>query len=235
MQHLRSDDRDGDSGKTLRDYIEVIVRRRWAVFIVFVVIFLIAVVYTFSVTPLFSSVATIEFEEKKPKQEDRVYGNPEYDQYKGYLATQLELLKSRRLAEGLVTRLNLAESPEFASTGGWTGKWFLALASRLYPNIVPEEEEPNAAARMNNLSDKVLKRVSVKPVKTSNLASVSMDATSPVLANQMLQNYLDLYLENNLEKRRKESLEASALVEGRAGQGRKEADGIPGRVSRLPH
>jgi hypothetical protein len=90
VQHLRSDDRDGDSGKTLRDYIEVIVRRRWVAFIVFVLIFLIAAAYTFSVTPLFSSVATIEFEEKKPKQEDRVYGNPEYDQYKGYLATQLQ-------------------------------------------------------------------------------------------------------------------------------------------------
>ena len=212
VQHPSSDDRDGDSGKTLRDYIEVIVRRRWAVFIAFVVIFLIAVAYTFAVTPLFSSVATIEFEEKKPKQEDRVYGNPEYDQYKGYLATQLELLKSRTLAEGLVTRLKLAESPEFATTGGWTGKWFLALASRLNPNIVPEEEETPAAARINNLSDKVLKRVSVKPVKTSNLATVSMDATNPVLANQLLQNYLDLYLESNLEKRRKESLEASGWL-----------------------
>ena len=49
-------------------------------------------------------------------------------------------------------------------------------------------------------------------MKTSNLASVSMDATNPAVANQMLQNYLDLYLESNLEKRRKESLEASGWL-----------------------
>ena len=78
-QHIR-DDSDGDSGKTLRDYIEVIIRRRWLVLATFIGIFLIAAAYTFTTTPLFNSVAIIEFEEKKPKQEDKVYGNPEDDQ-----------------------------------------------------------------------------------------------------------------------------------------------------------
>ena len=39
-----------------------------------------------------------------------------------------------------------------------------------------------------------------------------MDATSPAFANEMLRNYLNLYLEFNLEKRRKENLEASAWL-----------------------
>jgi polysaccharide biosynthesis transport protein len=208
----RSDDLDVDSEKTLRDYIEIVIRRRWAFIAVFIAIFLIAAVYTFSVTPLFNSVATIEFEEKKPKQEDRVYGNPEYDQYKGYLATQLEILKSRSLAEALVVKMNLAKSPEFQSKSTWIGRVISALTSRLSRANGHETPENAAAARINGLTAAVLGRVSVKPVKTSNLATVSMDATNPTLASQMLRNYLDLYLKRNLEKRRKESLEASAWL-----------------------
>jgi polysaccharide biosynthesis transport protein len=211
VPHVSLDTVDVDSEKTLRDYIEIVIRRRWVVLAVFVAIFLVAVAYTFSVTPLFNSVATIEFEEKKPKQEDRVYGNPEYDQYKGYLATQLEILKSRSLAEALVVKMNLSESPEFQSKNTSIGRWISALTS-WYRSKDQESPENAAAARINGLTAAVRGRVSVKPVKTSNLATVSMDATSPALANQMLRNYLDLYLKGNLEKRRKESLEASAWL-----------------------
>ena len=212
VPRFRSDDTDADSAKTLRDYIEITIRRRWVVLAVFIAIFLVSAVYTFSRTPIFSSVATIEFEEKKPKQEDRVYGNPEYDQYKGYLATQLELLKSRSLAEGLVTKMKLAESPEFSPKSGWIGRWISAPASWLFGSDDHQNAENAAAAKLNSLSASVLGRVSVKPVKTSNLVTVSMDATSPAFANEMLRNYLNLYLEFNLEKRRKENLEASAWL-----------------------
>ena len=55
-------------------------------------------------TPLYTSVATVELEEKgKVKDKDSVYSQPAYDQFKGYLATQLEVLKSRSLSEALAT------------------------------------------------------------------------------------------------------------------------------------
>jgi uncharacterized protein involved in exopolysaccharide biosynthesis len=94
VPRFRSDDAGADSAKTLRDYIETVIRRRRVALALFIAIFLVSALYTFTRSPLFSSVAIIEFEDKKPKQEDRVYGSPEYDQHKGYLATQLEILKS---------------------------------------------------------------------------------------------------------------------------------------------
>ena len=59
----------------------------------------------------------MELEERssRNKDKDSVIGVPEYDQFKGYLATQLEILKSRGLAEALVDRMNLVGHPEFAS------------------------------------------------------------------------------------------------------------------------
>ncbi|MGB6066789.1 MAG: polysaccharide biosynthesis tyrosine autokinase [Desulfomonilaceae bacterium] len=210
-QQWGSNDIGDDSAISLRDYIGVVIRRKWVALAAFVVIISISIAYTYTATPVYRSVATLEFEQKKPKQEDRVYGSPDYDQYKGYLATQLEILKSRSLAKGLVAKMNLSNSPEFMSSNGRIGR--LRSALLLWFRISdPHANAKNAAPSVNRVANAVLARVSVKPIKTSNLASVSMDAKSPAVAQEMLGNYLDLYLETNLKERRKESLEASAWL-----------------------
>ncbi len=111
-----------------------------------------------------------------------------------------------------MAKMNLSESPEFSSKSSWIGRLVSASVSWLFGSNDQENGEDASAARINSLSASVLGRVSVKPVKTSNLVAVSMDATSPAFANEMLRNYLDIYLEENLAKRRKESLEASAWL-----------------------
>ena len=64
-------------------------------------------------------------------------------------------------------------------------------------------------AKKRSVVSKVVSRVVVKPVRQSNLIQISMDATDPVFAGKMLQNYIDLYLERNLDKRRQDSHEAA--------------------------
>ena len=120
-------------------------------------------------------------------------------------------MKSRSLAKALIAKMNLSDSPEFTSSKGRLAG--LRSALLLWFRISnPQTNTKKALPSLNKLVTNVLGRVSVKPVKTSNLASVSMDATSPAFAPEMLRNYLDLYLEINLKKRRKESLEASAWL-----------------------
>jgi polysaccharide biosynthesis transport protein len=196
------------SEKTLQDYVEVILRRGWVLTIVFAIVVAITVVYAFTRTPLYTSVTSVELEEKssKAKDKDSVYGQAEYDQFKGYLATQLEILKSESLAEALVKRMDLVKSPEFASPN-----WFPTVFSW----FIGDEDAKTASAEeamTHRVADKVLKRVTVKPVKQSNLISISMDATDPALAGKMLANHIELYLSRNLEKRRQESLQASVWL-----------------------
>ncbi|MGB6065990.1 MAG: polysaccharide biosynthesis tyrosine autokinase [Desulfomonilaceae bacterium] len=215
VPYQESDSMFGESGETLRDYIAVVLRRKLIVLSVFVVIFSLVVGYTATCTRYFTSVAVLEFEEKKPKQQESVLAKPEYDQYKGYLATQLEILKSRTMAETLVTRMNLLESPEFAakqSKIGWIIQWVMAPVSWLGGTGDKQTGQDLATVKKNGVAGQVLSRVSVKPVKTSNLAQISMIGKSPAAASEMLRNYLDIYLEKNLQTRRKESLEAAAFL-----------------------
>ena len=83
VPYQESDSMFGESGETLRDYIAVVLRRKLIVLSVFVVIFSLVVGYTATCTRYFTSVAVLEFEEKKPKQQESVLAKPEYRSVQG--------------------------------------------------------------------------------------------------------------------------------------------------------
>jgi polysaccharide biosynthesis transport protein len=210
-------DRDSDSfsEKNLRNYLDVLVRRIWVVFAVLIIAALISVIFAVTRTPVYTSVATIEFDEKKPKSDDRLASGSgaEYDLFRNYLSTQMEILKSRAMAEALVGKMNLLESPEFSPKArGWLDALLMipsALTSLIYGNAPAIDAAASSENRLSVVSKTVVEGTTVKPVKTSNLVTVSISATHPGLSREMLGNYLNLYLERNLEQRRRESAEAS--------------------------
>ncbi|HTY23042.1 MAG TPA: Wzz/FepE/Etk N-terminal domain-containing protein, partial [Desulfomonilaceae bacterium] len=197
------DDKLIGSEGNLQDYVDVVLRRGRVVAVVFITIVSVVATYTWTCTPFYTAEARLVLEEKSPttKDKDRMYGQPEYDQYKGYLATQIEMLKSPTLAEALVGRMNLTEHPEFTSQG-WLTR-FLTWFS-INGNWESSEED-----RKSRVANKMLKRLTAQPVKQSNLILVKIDATNRAFAGQLLQNYLDLHLQSNLEKKRQDSLQAA--------------------------
>lgn len=205
-----------DSERTLRDYIDVVLRRSWVVTAILGITVIITVCFIYTRTRLYTSVATVELEEKSTKNKDKesIYGNPEYDQFKGYLSTQVEILKSRNLAEELVSRLNLIDDPEFASQGfGWVSYVYSWIADSFSEDRDANNTVGRQAARQERVVNNLMRRVNVKTVKTSNLLQISIDATSPQIAAKLLQNYISIYLEQNLEKRRTESLQAAGWLQ----------------------
>ena len=202
----------------LRDYLEGLLRKRWVALIACAIVVLISAVYATSRTPLYTSVASIEImEEGKGKTDQKLYTGSEFRELKGYLASQIELLKSRSLAEALVNRLNLLDHPEFNPGTGVMAR-VLALFDK------PLEDSATVkgpVAKLNHVATHILRNVSTKTIKTSNLASVSFTATDPNLATEWLRVYLEIYLAQSLEKRRRESLEASRWLKDELEQAEK--------------
>ena len=115
-------------------------------------------------------------------------------------------LKSRSLSEALVDRMKLVGHPEFTSRN--------RLAAFLSRFRADEDGGKSEEAQKSRVASKILGRVTVKPVKQSNLIQISMQATDPTTAGKILQGYVDLYLERNLEKRKQESLQAAEWLKG---------------------
>ena len=71
---------DHGGGNPLQGYFESLLRRKWLMLGVFFFPIVGAVVYLTNAAPVFTSVATIELEEKTVKNNERLYGNTEYGQ-----------------------------------------------------------------------------------------------------------------------------------------------------------
>ncbi|MFH1115708.1 MAG: polysaccharide biosynthesis tyrosine autokinase [Pseudomonadota bacterium] len=203
-----------NDGQSFTDYLDIVLRHRRLVLAVFVCALVAAVVYALAATPIFTSHAVIELEQQqKDGNKESMYENQAYSDYQSYFLTQQGILTSRHLVESLIDRLNLQKHKEFADKDqsiigrirGTVSEWTSSIMSE---GAEGPRADPKTAKR-NVLCKTISKRITVKPVKKSNLMEVGLDAADPKLAQQMLTNLISLYFQQNLENRRKQSLQAA--------------------------
>lgn len=201
-----------ETADPLHEAVDILLRRKWIAVAVFLVVMLASLLYIRFAPPVFTSEATIEFDERKTMKEDRFRSGPDHRDIKPYVNTQIEVLKSRSLAEAVVDQLKLLEKSESTSQRNEVPHWGLTF-QQMIKSLVSGSGSANGLqsaddASKNALVTHLLSRLSVKPVKSSNLVSVSMNAGSPEEARELLQTLLSTYLARNLEHKRKESFDA---------------------------
>ena len=206
-----------DDVQSLTDYLEIVLRYSRLIVGVVLCALVVSIVYAYSRTPIFTSLAKIELEQQQPERsKDHMYDNPTYTDYQSYFLTQKEILTSLHLVKALVEHMEPGTLAEFNSKSpsltGWIRRlvsgWVWAVLGRSFREGDPN---PQYSAR-DALCDAILKRISVKPVKKSNIMAVGIDAADPKLAQEMLKNLLDLYFEQSLDNRRKQSLQAAGWL-----------------------
>jgi capsular exopolysaccharide synthesis family protein len=214
------DDGFADSNRSLKDYLDIILRRRVAVIIFLALSVCVSVAYAFLATPLYTSVARIEIIDKKEKSEKRLSAEEAIDT-KPFMMTQVEILKSRPLAEAVVDRMKLLEKADADESKRLTllqipaYLWRL-ISSRFKDDSSDYSPDDKNTSKRSIMADSMAGGLVAKPVKTSNLLEISISAKSPKLANEMLSNYLDTYLTRNLDKRRSESIQAAEWLKDEA-------------------
>ncbi|MDQ6993041.1 MAG: Wzz/FepE/Etk N-terminal domain-containing protein, partial [Mariprofundus sp.] len=97
----------------LTQYWLVVKRRKWSIMTLALLVSLLATLIVYSMTPLYKATSTLLIEPHQAKMlsiEDlyKMHGKD-----KVYYLTQLELMKSRRLAKQVVHQLHLDKNPEF--------------------------------------------------------------------------------------------------------------------------
>lgn len=199
--------------RSLKDYIGIIFKRRRAILIVFLVVVSLTAAYTFTRVPIYRASATLEFE-KEASNSINTLGEslaPNWAQAE-FFATQSGILKSRSLAEALIDRMNLLKSPEFKPAEPSTFDRIIAWVYSLFSSDVPQPGENRL--RRESLARAVTDRIFVKRESNSRLLSLSMEAKDPEFARKALETYIEIYLEQNLRKRRVISSEAVTWLKG---------------------
>lgn len=169
----------------LTDYLNVILRRRRIFLILFLTIFSGVALYTFLMKPIYGANSTLYVKDDKGSK-GGVLGELAMLNSSNPLDAEIEILKSRTNAEEVVRRLALDQK------------------------IGKKGQPPNFNATVNGLRQTI--KVSEVGKKT-NIINVSFTHTDPVLARDIVNTLVQVYLDQSLSSKTEEASRTVTFIE----------------------
>lgn len=201
----------------LRKYFAVINRAKWRILLLAVLVAALTVFVVLNMKPLFSSKATllIEAQQAKAVKIEEVYGINSMQQE--YYLTQFEILKSRSIAETVIDRLKLAEHPDFIGEPSFTAMIKDSLPFLPAENVGLSSEDQAARAK-EKLIEKFVGRLSIDPVRKTQLVNITFESHDAKLAAAVANAVGDAYIESQLEAKMGITQKANTWLGGRLGE-----------------
>ncbi|WP_321325746.1 polysaccharide biosynthesis tyrosine autokinase [Thiomicrorhabdus sp.] len=203
--------------------IKAVWRKKWSIISLVFIVMLLTTLIVMSITPTYQATATIQIDPKENKvvSFDPVYG---LSNDNDYLITQFQLLQSRVLAERVVKKLNLTTNPEFdprqqkpplIDIKGFIKSFNL---KQFLPGQSPEDlaEKPLTEQEiLDSVVNKFMKRVSISPIKKSQLANISVQMADPKLATLAANEIGKEFIKSQLDAAMEDSLTATKWMNER--------------------
>ncbi|WP_337878934.1 polysaccharide biosynthesis tyrosine autokinase [Rheinheimera sp.] len=213
----------------LRKYISIINIHKWRILTLAVLVTVLTVLVVLNIQSKYASTATllIESQQAKAVSIEEVYGINSGQQE--YYLTQFEILKSRSIAEKVVDKLNLKDHPDFEVKPGLMQR--LRDLVPFIPN--PEAEltpEQIAFKQRESLVNEFLERLSINPIRKTQLVQISFTTYSPELAAQVANAVGDEYINSQLEAKLGITQQAANWLGGRLGELRQQLDDSEARL-----
>ena len=197
----------------LRFWRRSIAKKRWVIVLLTLLVGAITTLVVYSMTPVYRSTATLYIEPSKEKvvSIEEVYGGISGN--REHIQTQLEILKSRELAEKLVQRLKLATNPAIDPRQKPPALNLpIHLRDWIPAGWLPQQPPMSAEALNNAAVGEVMRHLDVQLVRLSFLIKVSFESTDKNLAAKVANTMADVYIENDLESRLQMTQKASSWL-----------------------
>lgn len=208
----------------LRDLLDVLIRRKWAVVTVLLFIFFSVAIVTFSMTPQFKARASLKVSAqsanltKFDSLEAGAIKTMEFQQ------TQVKLLQSEQLASRVIELLELSNSKVFNPQAGMKAddSNTKGLLASLKGFVRADESKDTISllseeAQQQILHDKILNsfknRFKVSPVRNSELIEITFETSDPVLSADITNTAMDEFINMHMDGNIKASQDASRFLD----------------------
>lgn len=207
----------------LRKYFMVINRSKWRILLLAVLVSALTVFVVLNMKQIYSSKATllIEAQQAKAVKIDEVYGINSAQQE--YYLTQFEILKSRTIAESVIDKLQLASHAEFVGQPGFIDE-LRTMLPFLTAGTAQISAESQAARDREKLVQAFIERLSIEPVRKTQLVSIVFEAQDPKLAADVANAIGEAYIDGQLAAKMGITQKASTWLGGRLGELRLKLD-----------
>ncbi len=202
----------------LRDYVNIIRKRRLLVFSVFIIIFTGVLIITFASTPIYEASTRLLIEKAvaSPLVSDYSYVR----QAPEFLQTQAEIITSYPVARKVVEQLNLEETYDSYLAGadetGFSFKAAVSWMKKLYAtagvitgsvfakevNTAPKVEQDEMSV-VDAIAEVIRTEIMVEPIPDTKIIELSFESANPqlaaMIANATAEAYMNQLLEMKME------------------------------------
>ncbi|MFH1115070.1 MAG: polysaccharide biosynthesis tyrosine autokinase [Pseudomonadota bacterium] len=194
----------GEDQKSLMDYFWSILHRKWTVVSVFLLGVGIAGFIAYTATPYYLSRSVVEINKLFPRSTSVTDLFGFFNQFDLYYQTQISILESQGLAEKFLDNMRAKKegkpSPESAGRPAAPEKTGTESAQ----DTAQEENNRKVILdqeRMKSASiSSIRSRVTVTPLRGTQMIEVQMGASDPLLAREMLDEYLRTFIDMSTKK-----------------------------------
>ena len=195
----------------LRDYLDVIMRRKWLILTVLTLVFLSTLIFTFTSTKIYEATAVVEVKQETNQVTKFEEVLASKVQAREFFETQVELICSREMINRVIDKLDLANHPVIVETLFGHGIFKLGRRIRdLFKSFVPSiEKGKNDSAvsedfvRRQEVVKYIKKNLSVTPSRKSMLIDVAFRSPdrrlSLLVANTLVEDFISWKMEQRLE------------------------------------
>lgn len=196
----------------IKEYLDVILKWRWVVITFFLVVVVTVAIHSFLARPEYQSTVRVAIENENPNiisiQEVLQMDASQAD----YLQTQVDIFKSRSLANEVIMRMNLEESLEFKSPEKETEldwidafkEWIKSVKDWVKSFFITEKEKKEEFpaeedAIYSPLVGAYLGRLEIEPVRRTRLIDISFAGYHPEIITKIVNEHVQAYIDKNLE------------------------------------
>jgi len=162
--------------KNIKDYFQILLRRRWVVVSFFTICVTVVTLGTFLMTPLYLSSVKIIIEGENTNvrsAEEAASEGSSVDMFEYYLSTQIELIKSAAIAGKVYDELNLKDDPRYKKKVG---------LAKIFQR-------------------KFLQDIIIEQVKGSRMITIGVENPDAKMASDIANRIADVYARDNLMRR----------------------------------
>lgn len=221
----------GNDPATLKDYLFVILKRKWLILSLVLVVTSLVAIQSFRAPSIYQGETTIRIQQKQPSilQTDKIIINGQSDP--NFWGTQLKLLQNPALARQVVLNLDLPHNPAFFGSQSQSGffdslrRLFSPAKTSTEPRAVPgglsvatETQTslgrltPEEIAKLEAYEDAIIAGETIEPVPNTNLVKIIYRHSDPELAQKIANTLAEVFKNYNLALATEGSTKAEDLL-----------------------
>ncbi len=201
---------------TLKDYVRILYRGRWIIGISFVVVMAATIYFTFTSLPVYEASALVMIKSEGGMQQ-QIFEISSYMNRATSINNQVEILKSRTLAENVIRRLQESDYADslwiLGSHKKEDGFSLKKTIKGLLTGNGNGHEEPSPQALFAGYVQSFRNSISVTPRRDTDLIELKVQSYDPVEASYIANTWMEAYRDLDISASRGEVSEIKRFLE----------------------